>query len=258
MKTAIIGLGSLGIHLAKRMVSSEIEVVQLITRNQDVGDRLGGELKVGFNSNLEDLEKEVELVILSVPDHAIESVAEELPFKPKALIHTSGSTSVEVLKGKAGSCGVLYPLQTFSPDVNPVWKDIPVFVEADQRFLETFLLNTARDIGQEGYSLSSENRMKIHLAAVFACNFTNHLMHIAQEIMRQMDLPASVLDPLIQETFSKARLLGAAQAQTGPAKRGDMHTIKKHLDLLSYNQNLQDIYELLSQSIRQEHKLGKD
>jgi hypothetical protein len=93
----------------------------------------------------------------------------------------------------------------------------------------------------------------LHLAAVFACNFTNHMMTLGKEISEYAGYTFEEMKPLIQETFIKAFETGPENSQTGPAVRNDKNTVRKHLELLSFDRDLQRIYREISKSIYKYH-----
>lgn len=251
MRIGLIGAGSLGVHLAKAFHTSNLSVIQIITRNPVKGEELAKRVGAAYGNSPEELDSDCSLVILAVPDQAILEMVERLPAGEYSLIHTSGSTSLDVLKAKGKDQGVFYPLQSFSAGREPSWAEIPVFIEASSpEFMET-LNKLAVQMSATAYPIDSNARSHIHLAAVFASNFTNHLIHLSQEIMGDFGLPKSLLSPLIRETFEKALEIGALAAQTGPAKRVDDATMEKQLDLVSYHELKYEIYKLLSKSIRE-------
>ena len=109
-------------------------------------------------------------------------------------------------------------------------------------------------MSDEVYFIDSDQRKKVHLAAVYVNNFVNHLYHIAHEICARENLPFELLKPLIRETARKIEVMAPSEAQTGPAKRKDLKTINEHLELLSEDQK--DLYQLISNSIQLIH--GKE
>ncbi len=249
MNIAIIGAGAVGFHLAQVLKAGGISVQQIISRNISLGTRLAQLVEAGFEQNPEKIDREITHVILTVPDQVIVSVARSLPSNDFAIIHTSGSTSLQELREVSDNCGVLYPIQSFSIEKNPDWNTIPICIEAANKDLLEELYQLAALIGSSVHTLNSEIRRKVHLAAVFACNFSNHMFRIAQDLVIQAGL-----DSLMSETVAKAIRIGASAAQTGPAKRGDQETIKKHLELLSFQEEEKDIYNLLSASILKKYK----
>ena len=166
------------------------------------------------------------------------------------MAHTAGSVPLDGLPGKIRNRGVFYPLQTFTAGRHISLGDVPLLVEGSDPQTTRTLLRLARALSSNARQASSEERAKLHLAAVFASNFSNHMYAIAQQLLDRYGLPADLLKPLMRETAAKAlESVSAADAQTGPARRGDMPTQKRHLDLLDGYPELQNIYENISRHI---------
>ena len=141
-------------------------------------------------------------------------------------------------------------MQTFSKNKEIDFSKVPLFIEANNDFSAQKIRELASVLSKKVFSISSENRQKIHLSAVFACNFTNHLFSIAQNLLGE--IPFEVLLPLIEETVEKVKTISPKQAQTGPAKRRDNNVIEKHLKALSDKENWQEIYKKLTEDIQRE------
>jgi len=246
MKVVIIGAGKVAGHLLKSLVvSPDIQVVQIYSRSATVLEQQFPQCT--FTNILQEL-KPADIYLMSVSDDAIAPLSKQLPFEDALVVHTSGSTDVNAIHPKNRG-GVLYPLQTFSPDKSINFHEVPLCLEVstatDAQALETL----ARALGNQIYWLSSEQRLALHVAAVFVCNFVNHLYVVGSEICKQHQLPFELLKPLIQETAEKIMILSPQQAQTGPALRNDLRTLGKHSQLLE-GTPYQPIYQLLTESIQ--------
>lgn len=244
IKVVILGNGNLAFHLTNQLLKNvEVNLVQVYNRSLEKIQYLKS--KTSITNNLTDL-KEADIYILCVSDAVISSISKQLDFKHKLIVHTSGNTDLFELKSISNK-GVFYPLQSFSKDKIIDFSEIPICIEAstknDLKILETF----AKSISNNVYQFNSQQRNKIHLAAVFVNNFVNHLYHIGNEICDKNSIPFEILHPLILETATKIASLKPIDAQTGPAKRNDSITIKKHKAMLTQNQ--QEIYTLLTKSI---------
>lgn len=193
------------------------------------------------------------LIIISVSDNAIRHVADHLISKygdrKIPVAHTSGSTSIEILRDRFLHCGVLYPMQTFSKSVELDYSAIPVFIEASDPKTGQILERTAKKFTGSVHHADSTQRRSLHLGAVLSCNFVNHLWALTEQFLDTHDLPFSAMYPLINETLRKAMANHPADVQTGPAARNDTQTIQAHLELLKDNPRLANIYKTLSQSI---------
>ena len=192
-----------------------------------------------------------ELFILAISDDSLEKVLEQLKIPPYAVVaHTSGTQPLDILTESYENAGVFYPLQTFTKGVSTEIDEVPICVEASNPSTESILMNLGESISREVYSLQAEDRKVLHLAAVFACNFSNHMYAIAQDILEHHDIEFSMLHPLIAETVNKALSVGPLEAQTGPAQRGDEKIIKSQLKRLKEIPEYRKIYKLLSDHIR--------
>ena len=163
------------------------------------------------------------------------------------VVHTSGSVSISAIDNKNRQ-GVFYPLQTFSKSKEVDFKSIPICIETKNKKDFQILEKVAKSISNIVYKINSEQRKALHIAAVFVCNFVNHLYQIGNDICIENDLPFDILKPLIQETANKIFTLSPNQAQTGPAKRKDTQTINTHMSFLS-DENQKEIYKMLTKSI---------
>lgn len=200
---------------------------------------------------LEGFDPNADLTIISVSDDAIAKVAKTI----KALgyhgliAHTSGSVPIDILRSTFDHSGVFYPMQTFSKDKTLDYSSIPFFIEASDSDSEEALFLLAKKISPIVNKADSKQRKSLHIAAVFACNFVNHLWSLSGDVLADQGYDFTVLLPLIEETVKKIQVISPVMAQTGPASRGDMNVIESHLDYLSDRPELQKIYQLLSDSI---------
>lgn len=249
---AFIGAGNLAWHLAPALDNAGYPVREVYSRNDRNARQLASRLYQATVKKTPDFDNsDVDAVILAVGDDAIEHVASELVLPDSMLvIHTSGSTPMRVLE-VAGTrhIGVFYPLQTFSKGVKVNFEDIPIFVEGSSPAAEQALLAMGRALSPTVTAITSDRRLALHVAAVFASNFTNHMMTIAFELMEDQELDPDWLKPLIAETLNKGLEAGPEQAQTGPARRGDMRILRQHAEFLRNNPKLREIYALISQHI---------
>lgn len=248
IKVGIIGSGNVAHHLIQAFQKAGgIDLVQVVARNPNALEGVIDASKI-INSPSDLLP--LDLCIIAVSDNAINTVSQEIKIKNSVVAHTSGSMPLDVLSQERAA--VFYPLQTFSKNKSVDFKSIPIAIEAsnpdDQKLLET----VAKSISEHVYYINSEQRKALHMAAVFACNFVNHMYTLSEEICREHQMPFDLLRPLIAETASKIEVLTPREAQTGPAIRRDQPTIDAHLKMLT-DQNQKNIYTLLTQSI-QEHE----
>ena len=251
MKIVIVGAGRIAWHLGKRLKSKGLPVAQVISRTAETAENLAENLQTVWSDLPSDLLPDADWVILAVRDDAITAVAEAFaPYGQNALVtHTSGGTAGAVLAPYFERYGVFYPLQSFSLEHTPVWSKIPFCVDAQSNEDVLFLKKIAKTIGNLVYRVNDEQRALLHVAAVFANKFANRCFAIAEKILDEKDLPFELLHPLMEETLAKALQDSPARMQTGPAMRGDIDTVNRHLKLLAENPEWQEIYRELSENI---------
>jgi len=257
MRISFMGAGRVAHHLA-HVLSQHHQIVQIYSRTLATAQTLAIQVNATATTNIEELNPEIDLVIIAVSDQAIASVISNVHQQlPKVLIvHTSGSTDIEVLAQIHARAGVFYPLQTFSLDRDIPWLDTPIFVEAKSEYDLVLLAELANQLSTRVYSYTSAQRLSLHLAAVFACNFTNYCYDMAKQIVDAQHVDFSLLYPLILETANKALHNDPKQMQTGPAMRGDQNILKMHEQMLqkAQREDLKNIYHLISQQILQSHE----
>lgn len=257
MKITLIGAGRVATHLAK-VLQLQHQIVQIFSRDLQRAQTLANLASAQAIDDVRQLDPQTDLVIIAVSDQAISSVIESIvSYLPDNLIvHTSGSTSLSVLQSRHHRAGVFYPLQTFSFDREVNWLETPVFVEAVEPQDLTFLSELANSLSHRVYQYSSTQRQTLHLAAVFACNFSNYCYDMAKQIVDAEQVDFSLLYPLILETANKATANDPKDMQTGPAMRGDQNILNMHQQLLgdSNRSDLQNIYALMSDAILKRHQ----
>jgi predicted short-subunit dehydrogenase-like oxidoreductase (DUF2520 family) len=245
---SIIGAGSVASHLGVAFANAGCAVRQVHSKSPAHAEALAKKLNARTARSLEAIE-EADLLLIAVSDDAIATVASQLSLRTSLVVHTSGTIPLNVLAGNAVHAGVLYPLQTFSKDRQVEMSKVPLLLEANSEGDYEKLNNFARMISSHTLNVSSDDRLKYHLSAVIANNFTNHLLQEAHDYLIANNLDFQVLHPLVWETVAKALELGPANAQTGPARRNDEGTIKKHLEMLE-GEDLKALYEFLTERLK--------
>ena len=197
---------------------------------------------------------EADLYIIAVSDAVIAEIAAQLPFKNRLVVHTAGSVSLNALDDNNRK-GVFYPLQTFSKNKEVDFRTIPICLESENATDYQLLDKVAKSISEKIFAINSEQRQALHVAAVFVNNFTNHLLVVAEDILKRNNLKFDFLKPLIMETILKIVEQSPSEVQTGPAVRGDVRTINAHLAMLEYMPEYRGIYKLMSESIVKSKKI---
>lgn len=242
-KLVILGAGNVATHLFEAFFKAKnVLVLQVYNRNEKGLEAFAE--KTQTTTSLQEL-MEADVYLICVKDDAIEALVSKIPFKNKIIAHTSGSVPLLETSQKNG---VFYPLQTFSKEVAVDFSEIPLCLEASDENTYKVLQHLAETISEKSYSITTEQRKSLHLAAVFVCNFTNYLYGIGENICQENQVPFEILHSLMTETTRKATLNSPKNIQTGPAKRGDQKTIETHLSQLK-NPEFKEIYTLLSHCI---------
>lgn len=223
--------------------------MQVYSRTAERAGRLADNLQTTSSTLIDELDYSADAYFFCLPDDVIQTVLDQTSFGEQLLVHTAGSVDMDIFKGHSSNYGVLYPLQSFSDSGKPDWSVIPLCIEGNNADNESILRKLAERISGKVISLDSEKRRFLHLAAVVASNFSNHMYALAWQLARHSGLDPSLLIPLIRETTEKAIILGPAKAQTGPAIRADVNTLKEHIGLLEGQPEIQKIYTFVSESI---------
>ncbi len=243
-KLSIVGLGNVGSHLYESFIQNTIQVTHVVTRSKPDSHIL---LNSEWIKNPADLPSD-QLVIICVPDDLISSIVSQIP-KECPIAYTSGSVNLNTLP-KREKIGVFYPLQTFTKNSPINMFEVPFFIEARSTDFASSLFDLAWVISRSVNYASSEDRKKMHLAAVFINNFTNHLAYISKGYLDKESLDFNHLKPLLKETANKLESQDPMLIQTGPSRRNDQKIIKEHIEALD-NPVHKEIYHLISKSIHQ-------
>ena len=249
MRITLIGSGNVATHLGAAFKNAGHQIVQVYSRNLQHAALLAYHIKAEAVDNLQQICPETDVFMISVKDDAIEEIASQLAAFNKLILHTSGSTDINVLLKYTQLAGVFYPLQTFSKTRELNFREVPLCIEGADSGVLKQIKELAQSVSNHVDEVNSEQRRILHLAAVFACNFPNYLYHIAQGLLAGHQLSFDLLRPLIMETAGKVQQQLPANVQTGPAIRKDVSTMESHLKLLGGDLFLERIYGLLSQGI---------
>ena len=237
-------------HLATSFYQQGFEIVQVFSKTLENATKLSQTTNAKPINSLNLLNNEADFYIICIKDDAINEVLQRIIFKGKIIAHTSGSIPIDVFKTNSyQNYGIFYPLQTFSKEKAINLKEVPFCIEGNNNDTENQLFEMAIHLSDHVHFVSSEQRKKLHLAAVFACNFTNYMYTIANDITSKNDINFDILKPLIKETANKIMENNPATMQTGPAIRKDTAVINNHLEMLSDDKDYQAIYKLVSDSI---------
>jgi predicted short-subunit dehydrogenase-like oxidoreductase (DUF2520 family) len=253
----IIGSGNVSYHLVNAFSRIGVNVLQILARNENTAKNLSETFKIPYIIQASKLNKEADLYILSVNDDNIRSSAMGLGLDNQILVHTSGFAPIGILEGASAFTGVIWPLQTLTSGIEVDYSHMPFFIEGKTNEVTEKLTHLVRQVSDKVLVTDSPTRQKIHLAAVIASNFANHLYAISASILDKYDIPFDVLAPLIIETANKAGRQHPMSSQTGPAVRNDLHVIAKHLEMLGDDPASRAIYRMITENIIHHHSKKK-
>jgi predicted short-subunit dehydrogenase-like oxidoreductase (DUF2520 family) len=248
-KTIIIGAGKLAWHLGLALKKAGFQIIQVYSRTLSSAAAFGLHLDVPWTTDVNLLTDDAELVIFCLTDRALEEVIPQVNLKDVFMVHTAGSVPTNVFQNCTDDFGVLYPLMTFTKTRSIDFRTVPVCIEANNKENEDRLKEIAEKISDNVSAVNFEHRKILHMAAIFACNFSNHMYRIAYDILRHHEFDFGILKPLIMETARKILEMSPHEAQTGPAQRHDKNILCEHQAMLQDQPEWQKIYTFVSESI---------
>lgn len=252
MRISFVGAGRVATHLAKALRQGH-EIVNIYSRSIERAESLAQQASAHACDHYSQMQTQIDLLIIAVSDQAIATVIQDVAqqFKDVLIVHTSGSTHINVLEQYHLHSGVFYPLQTFSLERDIAWEATPLLIEASHDDDLCLLTKLANDLSTRVYHYDSTQRLGLHLAAVFACNFSNYCYDMAKQVVDAKAVDFSLLYPLIVETAQKATKHDPHLVQTGPAVRKDQNILDLHEKMLSdlHRDDLKEIYHNFSEAI---------
>lgn len=252
-RIALIGAGNVATHLGKSWQQAGCTVVQVYSRTEQSASELATCLCVPFVTSLDEVCTDADIYVVAVKDAVLQELIPVLVKGREAalFVHTAGSMPMAVWQGVAPRHGVLYPMQTFSKARKVDFASVSFFVEANHQEDKEVLKELAGALSPKVYEATSAQRTYLHMAAVFACNFANHMYTLSAQLLEKNGLPFNAMLPLIDETARKVHGLHPHDAQTGPAIRGDENVMGKHLAMLTDEPEIKEIYRIISNSIQE-------
>jgi len=254
MRICLIGAGNMATQLGMFLLEKGHQIVQVWSRTQQSATKLASKLNCPYTTETSSITSETDIYILAINDTAIESILAQRSWGDTLVVHTAGSTPMNILAAYCTNYGVFYPFQTFTIEKKVDFDHIPVCIEANTPQNLGILNGLAHSISQNIKLFDSNQRQQIHLAAVFVCNFVNHFYSIGEKLLTEKGIDFEILKPLILETASKVIYQSPESSQTGPASRNDRIVMDKHLAMLASYPDLKNLYSLLSERIIQTHK----
>ena len=252
MNIVFLGAGNVATNLSQAIKDAGFRIWQVYSRSIESAQSLANKLKCGYTTDIKAIKTDADVYFFSVVDNALPAVIATMPPNDGLWVHTSGSVPMDVFRGYAKHYGVMYPLQTFSKQRAIDLSHVPLFLEANASDDYELLFDVACFLSHTIINMSSDKRKHVHLAAVFACNFSNHLYTLASRILDKQGVDWRLLQPLLFETIAKLNDMPPVRAQTGPAVRGDHAIMEQHLSMLE-DEQMRKIYSLISENIYTYH-----
>lgn len=249
MKLTIIGAGNVATQLALAFRKAGHEILQVFNRSDDAGKELAKTVGANFTFDITHLNS-ADVFIMAVRDDVIADIASQIKVSG-IVLHTSGTKPMDLLKLSSANFGIFYPLQTMTKNHKLDFSNVPILIDGNNSETKEKLSALANSISKKVFEVDEEQRQWIHVAAVFANNFTNHMYSLSEKILTKHALSFEILKPLIAKTADNINNFSPNEIQTGPAARGDKLVIAKHLQLLGDEERLKKVYEIITESIQQ-------
>lgn len=245
---SLVGSGNIAHWLVYALKKADVDIRQIYSRQLDHAKELAAKAGADAIDNLRDLSPNSDLYIFSVKDDSYETLLSQLPFRLPLAVHTAGSLSIRIFEPYADSYGILYPYQSLNKNMDFANVEVPLSVESNDKMVENELFAFAGRLSSTVQLMGEAQRLVLHRAAIFGCNFTNAMYAIAYDILRENNIDWRMILPLLENTLDKVKTMNPHDAQTGPAKRGDQNIIRMHQEALQ-DEQLREIYRLMSDYI---------
>lgn len=256
MKIVIIGSGNTAAVLGKKIKSAGHEILQVFSRHLYNAEELADKLNCAATNSWQKIDTHAQLYLVAISDAALPHLNEFWHCSKGVVVHTAGTVSKEVLAGVSKNYGVLYPLQSLRKERTD-YDNIPLLIDANNEDNLALINDFAETISTTVRQADDNYRMHLHVAAVVVNNFTNHLYALAEAYCNSSNVSFALLKPLILETAERLEQFAPASVQTGPAYRGDIETLSKHMSLLKEHPSLQSLYQQLTHSIQGNLKVSE-
>lgn len=249
MKIVMLGSGNMATFLALRLQQSGHSFIQVYSRELSRAESLAKQVDATAIDEISRVSMEADVYFLAVKDDYVTSLLQSLKNRKGLFIFLSGSLFMEELLAIHSPLGCLWCMYSIQKEKLPEHRNIPIFIQFDRPEIQDTLVQIAASLSDEITVVSDHQKRWLHLSAVFSNNFTNHLVAIAQELLKQHGLDEKLILPILNQTVSNLHEKSAKELQTGPAIRHDEGILKKHLELLSSTPAWEKVYQALSTSI---------
>ena len=250
MKIILIGTGNIAWQFGHRLHNKHIPIHGVYGRTPSKARELATQWCTTAYSDLQKLPADADIYLFALRDQAYPAVIREFPHRNRTMVHTSGSLPLSLFESLTPFRGVIYPFQSCTKGCELQSQRLPLCLEASDTATRAVIGSLAACFSEEIYFLDSKQRKQLHVAGVFANNFSNALYRIAFELIEKQHIDTRILHPLILETALKIQKMHPAKAQTGPAVRNDEEVMRNHLELIEKeNHEWGEIYRLMSRYI---------
>src|SRR5258708_2038381 len=234
MKVVIIGSGNVATVLGSCIAAAGHDLLQVVARREEAAAELAAQWGCEYTTQWDAVDPGADIYIVSLSDRAMPELSQTLSLPGRLVVHTAGAVPVSALLGVSARCGVLYPLQSLRKEIRP-FPEFPLLIDACQPGDLPLVAGFARTIARQVQHGDDATRLKLHVAAIFANNFTNFLYTLAAGFCRQEGIDFQLLLPLIRETAQRVERYDPREVQTGPAIRDDRQSMERDLELLRYS-----------------------
>ena len=250
----MIGSGNLATQLSLALRDAGQEIVQIFSRTEAHAQQLAEQVGCPYTTSVDAILRDADVYIFSVKDDALSGLAAAVcsTRRQGLFLHTAGSMPMDLFKGHASQYGVLYPMQTFSKTRCVNFREIPCFIEGSNAEALATIRALSVCISDHVVPCDSEKRKKLHLAAVLACNLTNHCYRLAERVLEAEQIDFRLFLPLIEETARKVTIMSPREAQTGPMVRYDQNVMDMQMSMLP-DARTREIYRLMAESIHEDY-----
>lgn len=247
-----IGAGNVATHLSLAMKNAGFSIRQIFSHSESNAKSLAEILNCDYTTDIKEILPDADIYLFSLKDDILPDIVAKTPLNNGLWIHTAGSVPIDIFHGYAAHFGVIYPMQTLSKQRTTDFFKVPLFIEGNTPNYEEKIYDIAQMLSGSVTRMNSDKRKYLHLAAVFACNFSNHMYSLAAQIVEEQGIDWHILQPLIDETANKLYSMSPEDAQTGPAVRYDRNVIERHLSMLK-EEDMRKLYLMISENIHVRH-----
>ncbi|MDR0575455.1 MAG: DUF2520 domain-containing protein [Tannerella sp.] len=251
-----IGAGNVATHLSLAMKNAGFSIRQIFSRSKSSAKPLAEKLNCRYTTDVKEILPDANIYIFSLKDDILQDIIADIPPNDGLWVHTAGSLSMDIFYGYTEHYGVIYPMQTLSKQRRTDFFKVPLFIEGNTKNNEDKIYDIAQTLSGNVTCMTSDKRKYLHLAAVFACNFSNRMYSLAAKILEEQDIDWRLLQPLIDETAHKLYSMSPDNAQTGPSVRYDRNVIERHLSMLK-DDDMRKLYLMISENIHAQNAINK-